>query len=158
MAGLVNQRVQGFNTVDPTSGYKTARNLSPFRNDNHAFYASDRWSVARGLTLSLGMRWELYPAMKLFNGLSLEPVISDPKNPAASLLAGNGSFNVIGTNSGKKYLYYKTDYNNFAPSLGVAWSPRFGAALANSCSAAKAKALSAAATARSTEMTRSSRR
>jgi hypothetical protein len=125
MAGLVNQRVQGFNTVDPTSGYKTARNLSPFRNDNHAFYASDRWSVARGLTLSLGVRWELYPAMKLFNGLSLEPVISDPKNPAASLLAGNGSFNVIGTNAGKKYQYYKTDYNNFAPSLGVAWSPRF---------------------------------
>ena len=62
---------------------------------------------------------------ELFNGLSLEPVISDPKNPAASLLAGNGTFNVIGTNAGKKYLYYKTDYNNFAPSLGVAWSPRF---------------------------------
>ena len=40
MAGLVNQRIQGFDTVDPTSGYKTARNLSPFRNDNHGFYAS----------------------------------------------------------------------------------------------------------------------
>ena len=54
-------------------------------------------------------------SLKLNNGLSLEPVISDPDDPAASLLAGNGQFNVIGTNAGKKYQYYKTDYNNFAP-------------------------------------------
>ena len=125
MAGLVSQRVQGFNTTSPTSGYQVARNLSPFRNSNHALYASDRWSVTRSLTLSLGVRWEIYPALKLNNGLSLEPVISDPDDPAASLLAGNGQFNVIGTNAGKKYQYYKTDYNNFAPSIGVAWSPQF---------------------------------
>ncbi len=125
MAGLVNQRIQGFNTTSPTSGYSAARQLAPFRNDNHALYASDRWTVTRGLTFSMGVRWELYPALKLFNGLSLEPVIADPKNPAASLLSGNGTYDVIGTNAGKQYLYYKTDYNNFAPSLGVAWSPRF---------------------------------
>jgi hypothetical protein len=125
LGGLVNQKVQRFNTVDPTSGYKVARNLSPFRNSNHALYASDRWSVARGLTLSLGVRWEIYPALKLNNGLSLEPLISDPDNPAASLLAGNGTLGVIGTNAGKKYQYYKTDYNNFAPSIGIAYSPHF---------------------------------
>ncbi len=125
MAGLVNQRVQGFNTSSPTSGYQTVRNLSPFRNSNHALYVSDRWSAMRGFTVSLGLRWEIYPAMKLNNGLSLEPVISDPDNPAASLLAGNGTFDVIGTNAGQEFLYYKTDYNNFAPSIGVAYSPRF---------------------------------
>ena len=125
LAGLVNGSTQGFNTSSPTSGYAPVRNLAPYRNSNHAAYVSDRWAITRGLTLTLGVRYELYPALKLANGLALEPVISDPSNPAASLLAGNGTFDVIGTNAGKKFLYYKTDYNNFAPSFGVAYSPRF---------------------------------
>jgi hypothetical protein len=126
MAGIVNQRIQGFNTATPSSGYAPVRNLSPFRNSNHALYVSDRWSAARGLTISAGVRWEIYPAMKINNGLSLEPVISNPDDPAASLLAGNGTYNVVGTNAGTPFLYYKTDYNNFAPAFGVAWSPNPG--------------------------------
>ena len=129
LAGLVNSSSQGFNTSSPTSGYSVVRNLAPYRNSNHALYASDRWAVSRGLTLSLGVRYELYPALRLKNGLSLEPVISNPDDPAASLLAGNGTYNVLGTNAGKQYLYYKTDYNNFAPSLGVAYTPHFGSRL-----------------------------
>lgn len=125
LAGLVSSGTQGFNTTSPTSGYQTARNLSPFRNSNHALYVADKWSPFRGLTINAGLRYELFPALKLNNGLSLEPVISDLDNPAASLLAGNGTFNVIGTNAGKPYLYYKTDYNNFAPSIGVAYTPNF---------------------------------
>ena len=129
LGGLVNSATQGFNTTSPTSGYSVTRNLSPFRNSNHALYASDKWMIARNLTLTLGLRWELYPAMKLQNGLSLEPIIADPDNPAASLLAGNGSFGIIGTNAGKEYLYYKTDYNNFAPNVGVSWSPNFSSGI-----------------------------
>ena len=122
LAGVVNGRVQGFNTTSPTSGYQVARNLSPFRNSNHAFYASDRWSALRGLTISMGLRWELYPAMKLNNGLGLEPVIPEGADPVAALTSGNGTYNILGTNAGRPFLYYKTDYNNFAPSIGVAWS------------------------------------
>lgn len=125
LGGLYNSATQGFNTSSPTSGYAPVRNLSPFRNSNHALYASDKWSVTRNLTLTLGLRYELFPAMKLNNGLSLEPVIADLDNPAGSLLAGNGTFNIIGTNSGKQYQYYKTDYNNFAPNIGFAWTPGF---------------------------------
>ncbi len=125
LAGVYNGATQGFNTTSPTSGYSPVRNLSPFRNSNHALYASDKWSVARGLTVSLGLRYELFPALKIANGLALEPVISDPSNPAASLLAGNGNYNIVGTNAGKQYQYYKTDYNNFAPNVGVAYAPSF---------------------------------
>lgn len=130
LGGLINGATQGFNTTSPTSGYSPVRNLSPFRNSNHALYASDKWLVTRNLTLTLGLRWELFPALKLNNGLSLEPVISDPDNPEASLLAGNGTYNVIGTNAGKQYLYYKTDYNNFAPNIGFAWTPNFSSGFA----------------------------
>ncbi len=125
LGGIINGATQGFNTASPTSGYAPVRNLSPFRNMNNALYASDRWSAARGLTISYGVRYELFPALKLANGLSLEPVISNLDDPAASLLNGNGTFDIIGTNAGKEFLYYKTDYNNFAPSIGVAYSPSF---------------------------------
>ena len=125
LGGLFNNVTQGFNTTTPTSGFSSDRNLQPFRNSNHALYASDRWSVFRGLTLSLGLRYEIYPALKLNNGLAVEPVISDPENPVASLLSRNGTFNVLGTNAGKEFLYYKTDYNNFAPSFGIAYTPNF---------------------------------
>ncbi len=125
MGGIISSATQGFNTSSPTSGYAPVRNLSPFRNSNHSLYAADKWSVSRGLTVTLGVRWELFPALKLNNGLSLEPVIADPSNPAASLLTGNGTYNIVGTNAGKEYLYYKTDYNNFAPNLGIAYQPAF---------------------------------
>lgn len=125
LGGIVNGGIQGFNTVDPTSGFQSAPSRQPFRNTNNAFYASDRWSVARGLTLSFGLRYELFPALKLNNGLAVEPVITDPDNIAASLLNRNGSYNVLGTNAGSEFLYYKTDYNNFAPSIGVAYTPNF---------------------------------
>ncbi|MEZ5345363.1 MAG: TonB-dependent receptor [Pyrinomonadaceae bacterium] len=125
LGGLINQARQGFNTTTPTSGYSAERNLSPFRNSNHSLYASDKWSIARGLTLTLGLRYELFPALKINNGLSLEPTITDPNNPAASLLAGNGSFVPVGSNAGKDKLYYKTDYNNFAPNVGFAYTPNF---------------------------------
>ena len=36
---------------------------------------------------------------------------------------------MIGTNAGKEYLYYKTDYNNFAPNIGVAYAPNFESGL-----------------------------
>jgi len=125
LGGLVNGGVQAFNTTSPTSGFQTARNLAPYRNSNHAAYAQDRWSVTPGLTLTLGVRYELFPALKINNGLALEPVIADLNNPQASLLNRNGTFNVVGTNSGKEFQYYQTDYNNFAPSIGVAYTPNF---------------------------------
>ena len=63
--------------------------------------------------------------MTLANGLALEPLITDPDNYVASLLNSNGRFQVIGGNAGKENAYYKTDYNNFAPTVGVAYTPHF---------------------------------
>lgn len=123
--GLYNTGVQTFNVKDQTSGFQSTQLFSPYRYSNHSLYISDRWSVMRGLTLNLGVRYELFPAMKLANGLALEPVFADPDNVVPSLLSQNGSFNFIGGNAGTDKAYYKTDYNNFAPSIGVAYTPSF---------------------------------
>ncbi|NJM52957.1 MAG: carboxypeptidase regulatory-like domain-containing protein, partial [Blastocatellia bacterium] len=125
LGGVLNSGTQSFNQADISSPFQAVRQAAPFLNWNHALYASDRWNVMPGLTITGGVRWEMFPPLRLDSGLALEPVISDPDNPAASLLAGNGSFNVVGTNAGKEFRFYNFDKNNFAPSFGIAWSPNF---------------------------------
>jgi len=124
-AGLINSGSQSFNVQDIASGFKPVRLFTPFRYSNHSLYILDRWSALHGLTVTAGLRYELFPAMRLANGLALEPTIADPDNPIPSLLSTSGTYNVIGGNAGVKNNYYKTDYNNFAPSVGVAYSPNF---------------------------------
>ncbi len=117
---------QSFNLRDTSSGFvRDATTYTPFRYENHSAYLADRWLVGKGLTLSLGVRYELFPALRLKNGIAFEPVISDINNPIPSLLDPRGTYDFIGRNSGRKNAYYKTDWDNFAPNLGVAWSPDF---------------------------------
>lgn len=123
LGGITNRGTQSFNQADINSPFQPIRQLAPFTNWNHALFASDRWSAARGLTITGGVRWELFPPLRLDSGLALEPIINDPNNPTS--LLGNGSFNVVGTNAGQEFRFYNFDLNNFAPSFGVAWSPNF---------------------------------
>lgn len=125
MAGIVNSGAQTYNLTGPESGFQQAPNVQPFRYSNYAAYVSDRWQVTPNLTITGGVRYELYPAMRIANGLGLEPVISDPDDPLASILNPNGTYNFIGGNSGVDRTLYKTDYNNWAPQIGFAWSPKF---------------------------------
>ena len=124
--GLFNSVTQSFNMVDPSTGFsRGATAYTPFRYEAHSLYFFDRWSVTNQLTLGLGMRYELYPAMRLNNGLALEPVIPEGADPLAAVLNPAGTYNIIGGNAGRKNAYYKTDYDNFAPNLGFAWNPSF---------------------------------
>ncbi|MGD9590393.1 MAG: TonB-dependent receptor [Pyrinomonadaceae bacterium] len=124
--GLFNVATQTFNVADRTSGFAPTGTFSPYRYSNHSLYVSDRWSAARGLTISAGVRYELFPAMKLASGLALEPVYSDPDNIIPSLLSINGTTDFIGGNAGVDKAYYKTDFDNFAPSIGFAYTPNPG--------------------------------
>jgi hypothetical protein len=122
--GVNNSVTQFFNVADINSGFAAVRQFAPFRNENHSAYFSDRWLVSKNLTLTLGVRYELFPALRINNSLALEPIINDG-NVNAALLNVNGATQVVGGNAGRKNAYYKTDYDNFAPNLGVAWSPGF---------------------------------
>ncbi len=126
LGGLYNNVAQSFNQASIEAGFQRGVTaLTPFRYENHALYVADRWSASKGLTLNLGVRYELFPAMRLNNGLALEPVFTDLDNIVPDLLNQNGTYAPIGGNAGRKNAYYRTDYNNFAPNLGVAWSPSF---------------------------------
>jgi hypothetical protein len=125
LGGIVAQQSQTFNLEDVSSGFQRVSAIQPFKYENYSLYAADRWQITNDLTLNLGLRYELFPALRLDNGLALEPVISDPDNPIASLLDRNGTYAPIGGNAGRKNAYYKTDNNNFGPNVGFAYAPKF---------------------------------
>lgn len=119
---------QFFNVASLDTGFERGTTeFRPFRYENHALYVADRWQAAKGLSLNLGVRYELFPALRNNTGNALEPVIGD--DLIGSLLDPNGTYAPIGGNSERRNAYYKTDYNNFAPNLGVAWSPSFSKGL-----------------------------
>jgi hypothetical protein len=126
LGGQYTSVQQFFNVASIAEGFKAgATSNRPFRYENHALYVADRWKAMNNLTLSFGVRYELFPALRLNNGNALEPVITDLDNPIASLLNPAGIYNPIGGNAGRRNAYYKTDYNNFAPNLGISYAPSF---------------------------------
>jgi hypothetical protein len=124
LGGVVSNGVQSFNATSRDSGFQAVTRLEPFRYGNHSIYVQDQWRARPSLTLNLGLRYEIYTSLELTNGLALEPVIPNGTDPTQAVLNPNGTYNFLGGNAGKENRYYKTDKNNFAPIISVAYTPR----------------------------------
>ena len=125
LGGIVNGGSQGFNTESRTSGFLPTRLFQPFRYGNHSFFLQDRWRVTPTLSLTLGLRYEIFTPLKQINGLALEPLIPEGADPIETILSPQGTYSFLGTNAGEENAFHKLDKNNFAPTLGFAWSPNF---------------------------------
>ena len=77
-------------------------------NKGLSFFAQDDLRVASNITLNLGLRWEYFGPLSEANNL-------------LSNLAPDGTLALVGTHGLDGV--YKRDLNNFAPRLGVAWTP-----------------------------------
>jgi hypothetical protein len=77
---------------------------------NYSFFVDDSWKVARRLSLSLGLRWEI--------------------NPPPGVTRGQPPLTLRGTTLSNYYLappgtpLYETTYGNLAPRLGFAYTVR----------------------------------
>lgn len=123
--GIVTASNQMYSVPDISRGFQAQRVNEPYKHGSHSLYLADRWQVTPQLTLSLGARWEYYPPLTIGTGVALEPLYDNVDDPLPSILKQNGSYVPVGTNSGKKNAYYKPQYDNFAPNIGVAWAPSF---------------------------------
>jgi hypothetical protein len=100
-----------------------------YRMREMGFFAQDAWRVKPNLTLTGGLRYEVqYPftaASNVFSQVTFEDLFGE---------SGPGNLFKPGTLAGRPSQYTafapgvhtsKIDYNNFAPSIGIAWSPNW---------------------------------
>lgn len=103
-----------------------------FKTTEFEAYAQDSWRVKNNLMFNYGLRWSTSTPVYEANGLQVAPTESLSeffRKRVEGALNGtpyNGSITV--DKAGKannRPGYYDQDYNNFAPSVAVAWSPNF---------------------------------
>jgi hypothetical protein len=80
------------------------------REFQFSWYAQDRWQVNRKLTMTMGMRYELYPLMTRATGKGIERL-----DPATNLVYLGGRGNV------PKDVGISVSHKLFAPTLGIAY-------------------------------------
>jgi len=112
----------------PTQG---SRSIGPSRIDGrqqlYSAYAQDDFRLRKNLTLNLGLRYELAPPMYDQHGQMASIDYRNVPSPQAIFAEKRLAFYspilfICGQSGYPKGCAY-TDYNNFAPRLGIAWEP-----------------------------------
>jgi hypothetical protein len=85
------------------------------RAREYNFYFQDDWRVTKRLTLNLGVRYELNSVPVDLSGMQ---VVNDKPLDSRS-----GDVNLIPAGPGTDRKWYNNDFNNFAPTIGFAWTP-----------------------------------
>jgi len=100
------------------------------RQRTAGFYVQDAWRFRPNLTINAGVRWELQLPFTVLNNNYTQPV-----GGYAGVWGVSGVGNLFkpGTLTGSATQFtqfpqnthaYNTDWNNFGPSVGFAWSPK----------------------------------
>src|SRR5262249_51503728 len=99
------------------------------RNREMGFFGQDAWRLRPNLSVNVGLRWEAqFPVTSLNNSLT------NPTLDGLYGVSGPGNIFKPGTLTGSPTQFlqfkegdsaYNTDWDNFAPSLGFAWTPNW---------------------------------
>jgi len=104
-----------------------------FATEEYEGYFQDSWRMRPNLTLNYGIRWSTSTPVYERNGLQVVPNVSltdyfnrrvDASNTGSSL--NDPITFILGGKANNGPGYYEQDWNNWAPSVSVAWSPDFG--------------------------------
>jgi hypothetical protein len=100
--------IDNASSISETSNNK---NATPLFNET-ALFIQDEWRPHPRLTLSLGLRWEVDPPPTEQHGDAAYTLLGAIAEPTSLSLAPQGT------------PLWRTDWYNFAPRLGAAWTPR----------------------------------
>ena len=130
LAGRISSIARYAGLSEDTNKYTVqGQYTSRAQQTEYGFYAQDTWRFRPNVTLTGGLRWEVQNPFKTLNGTLTQVSY-------AGLFGESGEGNVFkpGTLTGSPSTYtnfsdgssaYKTQYGNFAPSVGFTWSPDF---------------------------------
>lgn len=105
----------------PRSFQQLATPALDFRENKFALWVQNDRKLRRDLTLNLGLRWEPwlvpYDALGPWGGFApgVQSTVA-PTAPVGLIFGGNGVSDIAGRDQ-----LLKSDWNNFAPRLGLAW-------------------------------------
>jgi hypothetical protein len=131
----------GFNVTNSQDlTFKAQTRIKDFHQNEWSAFFKDDWKVRSNLTINAGLRYDFYGVPYESRGLNAVPVggsaglfgisgssVADMWQPGR--LAGKPTvLQLAGKNSpNPDTLFYKNDWNNFAPALGFSWTlPWFG--------------------------------
>jgi hypothetical protein len=124
-----NARLDEIDKTYSLTNFATERHST----DGFGFYFQDYFKFRTNLSINYGLRWEAVRAPRNTNEVYVRPTFE-------GLFGVSGAGNIFrpGTLTGSATTYvpvtkdtkpYDDDLNNFAPSLGIAWSPKFSNSL-----------------------------
>jgi hypothetical protein len=136
ITGLLSSSTHTFNVQTPTSGFVPGfTRFRTVQEKDLALFAQDQWRVRPNFTLSYGVRWDYMGVPTVPNGLAIQPEHKDiygisgfgnlftPTAPPGSQTQGVATQRFVSGETGIGL--FKNDWNNFAPFVGVAYSPDF---------------------------------
>ncbi|MBO0858793.1 MAG: TonB-dependent receptor [Chloracidobacterium sp.] len=101
-----------------------------FKTQEYEAYGQDSWRIRQNLTLTYGLRWSTSTPVYEANGLEVAPTVplGDYFDQRVAGAKAGVPYNapvtldLAGKANGRPG-YYPQDWNNFAPSAALAWSP-----------------------------------
>ena len=104
-----------------------------FATEEYEGYFQDSWRMRPNFTLNYGIRWSTSTPVYERNGLQVVPNVNltDYFNQRVASSFNGVPFTdpisfILGGKANNGPAYYNQDWNNWAPSIAVAWSPDFG--------------------------------
>ena len=107
--------------------------IRDYHSTQYEFFAQDSFQLRSDLTVTAGVRWQFHKPLSEVNGFEAIPnmgpnqIFSLRTQQAADGVSGPDAVPFItyglGGSANNKPGYYKPSYNNFAPRIGIAYSP-----------------------------------
>jgi outer membrane receptor protein involved in Fe transport len=94
-----------------------------------ALFASDNFKLSKKITLNLGLRWQVQSGWSVNRNLfgNYDPALPNSADGGqfnGAILFGGQSDKSVGGKLGTLNTIEAADYKEFAPRIGIAWSPR----------------------------------